>query len=259
VLVEKPLATTLEEADHMIAAADDAGVLLMVAESVRFHPTYLEAADLIRSGAVGDLFLARIVREHQMHDYLRHRPWFLEHPSGGILYSGGIHDFEILRMLTGEIEHVYGLQGRKALPEMAGDDTSVALVGLKGGAVALIVESFSTRTPRPGVHITIHGSQGSLWAYRDSIRLYSSPLDGQQDQIQAWTVRSGDTFWTEVAHFLDCLDKGVEPITSGRDQRWPLLAVLATYASIRDGKRVYLCEFDRSQSTPRSVHWPYQE
>jgi predicted dehydrogenase len=251
VLVEKPLATTLDEADHMIAAAGDAGVCLMVAEPVRFDQAYLKAAGLIGSGALGDLFLVRISREHQMHEYLRQRPWFLEHPSGGILYSGGIHDFEILRMLAGEIEHVYGLQGSKVLPEMAGDDTSVALVGLQGGAAAVIVESFSTRTPHPGVHITAHGSHGSMWVHRDQVRLYDAAQDGQEGWVKAWEVPQGDTFVAEIAHFLDCLDTGGEPITGARDQRKPLLAVLATYASIRNSQRVYLAGFDRTQSRPR--------
>ena len=49
-----------------------------------------------------------------------------------------------------------------------------------------------------------------------------------------------------MAHFYDCLDDGSEPLTSGRDQRRPLLAVLATYASLQRGARVYLSEFDTS-------------
>jgi predicted dehydrogenase len=244
VLVEKPLATTLDEADRMIAAADAAGVVLMVAEPVRFHGAYLKAADLIRSGAVGDVFLVRISREHHMHDYLRRRPWFLEHPAGGIMYSGGIHDFDILRMLAGEVEHVYGLAGHKVLPEMAGDDTSVALAGLQSGAAAVIAESFSSRTPHPGVHIAVYGSQGSMWVHRDRIRLYNAPDDGREEQTQTWTAPPGDTFLAEIAHFIECLDTGAEPMTSARDQRWPLLAVLATYASIQEGKRVYLAERD---------------
>lgn len=50
VVVEKPIAATLAEADHMIAAADAAGVRLMVAESVRFHPHYLAVRDLVQAG-----------------------------------------------------------------------------------------------------------------------------------------------------------------------------------------------------------------
>jgi predicted dehydrogenase len=244
VLVEKPLAATLAEADAMIAAADAAKVHLMVAENVRFNATYIRASELIRSGALGDVFLARIAREHEMHDYLRQRPWFLEQPSGGIMYSGGIHDFELLRMLAGEIEHVYGLMGRKVLPEMRGDDTSVALVGLESGAAAVIVESFSLKTPRPGVHGSVHGSRSSLWFGGSRLELYAAEQDGRQDLVEEIEVPPGDTFQAELAHFLDCLEGEAKPITSAREERKPLVAVLATYESIRRAGRVYMAELD---------------
>jgi predicted dehydrogenase len=251
VLVEKPLAVTLDEADAMIAAADEACVWLLVAETARFDAATQRAADLIRSGLLGDLFLVRLSREHHMHDYLRQRPWFLRDPAGGITYSGGIHDFETLRLLAGEIEHLYALPARTVLPEMAGDDSSVAVVGLQSGAAALLAESFSLRTPHPGVHITVHGSRGSLWLYRDQLRVYTAPHDGHPDQVQRWTIDPGDTFVAEISHWLDCLDRGFRPNPaspiSAREQRKPLLAVLAAYASMQRRERVALSELD----TPR--------
>jgi predicted dehydrogenase len=250
VLVEKPLAATLDQADAMLAAAAAASTHLLVAETARFNAAYLKAAALIRSGELGDLFLLRISREHQMHAYLRQRPWFLSDPAGGIMYSGGIHDFETLRMLAGKVEHVYALPARKALPEMRGDDSSVALVGLHSGAAAVLAESFSLRTDRPGVHITAHGSRGSLWLYGSEIRLYAHAEDGRPEDVREWTVDPGDTFYSEIAHWLDCLDRGLgagqaSPI-SAVEQYKPLLAVLAAYASMRQGKRITLTEFGKS-------------
>jgi predicted dehydrogenase len=244
VLIEKPLATTLAEADAMIAAADAAGTKLMVAENVRFDATYIRVAELIGSGALGELSLVRISREHQMHDYLRRRPWFLQEPSGGIMVSGGIHDFELLRMLAGEVEHVYGLAGAKVLPEMVADDTSVALAGMQNGAAAVLVESFSLRTSSPGVHGTAHGSQASVWFHRDRIQLYAAAQDGQPDLKKEIRVPAVDTFQEEMAHFLDCVERDADPITDGREERRPLVAVLATYESMRRGERITLAEFD---------------
>jgi predicted dehydrogenase len=248
VLVEKPLATTLSEADAMIAAAETARICLLVAETARFNRAYLKAAKLFQSGVLGDLFLIRISREHQMHDYLRQRPWFLREPAAGITYSGGIHDFETLRMLAGEVEHVYALPARKVLPEMSGDDSSVVLAGLQSGAAAVLAESFSLRTPRPGVHLTAHGSQGSLWLYDGEIRLYDAPQDGHSEGVQHWAVDPGDTFAAEIAHWLDCLDQGTDltSVISAREQRKPLLAVLASYASMQRGERIPLIEFERT-------------
>jgi predicted dehydrogenase len=255
VLVEKPLATTLREADAMIAAADRAGIRLLVAETARFNAATQQAAALIQDDALGDLFLVRISREHQMHDYLVQRPWFLSEPSGGITFSGGIHDFETLRLLAGEIAHVYALPARKVLPEMAGDDSSVALVGLQSGAAAVLTESFSLRTPRPGVHITAHGSEGSLWLYGEEIRLYTAPQDGQSDQVQQWTVDGRDPFVAEIQHWLDCLDQSLvsgqelASVVDAREQRKPLLAVLAAHASMQRGDRVILSELEQARES----------
>ncbi len=245
VLVEKPLATTLAEADEMIAAADLAGVKLMVAENVRYNHLYLKLVEIIASGQLGELSLIRIAREHQMHDYLRQRPWFLSDPFAGIMVSGGVHDYELLRMLGGEIEHVYGLVGPKALPEMQADDNSVAAVGLQSGVSALIVESFSLRTPRPGINGIIHGSLGSLWFADDHYELYTQHEDGHVAQAKHVTVPPGETFVAETSHFLDCLEQDLEPITSAREERQPLVAVIATYESFRRGARVYLAEVER--------------
>ncbi|NIM94013.1 MAG: Gfo/Idh/MocA family oxidoreductase [Anaerolineales bacterium] len=244
VLVEKPLANNIVEADAMITAAEAVGVQLMVAENVRFDATNQRVSEMLKEGVVGDIFLIRISREHQMHEYLRSRPWFLEQESAGIMVSGGIHDFELLRMLGGEIEHVYGLVAPKAIPEMKADDTSVALVQLVSGVSAVIVESFSIRTPEPHVKASVHGSDGSLWFYRDLIRIYKAPEDGMTEAVEEIKVSPQDTFLAEMEHFLDCLDSGAEPITSGREERKPLAAVQATYLSFKTGKRVYPADLE---------------
>ena len=202
-LVEKPIATSLDEADAMIAAADRAGVTLMVAENVRCNRLYLELVEIIKGGQLGDLSLIRIAREHQMHDYLRRRPWFLSDPFAGIMVSGGIHDCELLRMLGGEIEHVYGLIGPKALAEMQADENSVVVVRLASGAKALIVESFSMRTPTPGVNAVIQGSLGSLWFSGDRCVRYTSTrktgMNRRRCRLRSSQAtpswQRSDTFW----------------------------------------------------------------
>jgi predicted dehydrogenase len=125
---------------------------------------------------------------------------------------------------------------------MVGEDTGVALIGLWDGAMAVLVESFSLRTPDPGVHGTVHGTLGSLWFSRGHIQLYSAPEDGQQHLVEEMEIPLCDTFKAEIAHLLDCLEQGVDPRTSGREERKPLVAVLATYESIQRGERVYLVE-----------------
>lgn len=248
ILIEKPISATLAEADAMIKAASSASVTLMVAENVRYDNIFIQAAELAQSGKLGELFLVRISREHNMRAYLNQRPWFLTDKYAGIMVSGGIHDFELLRMLAGEIEHVYALKGTKVFDEMCADDNSVALAGMKNGAVATIVETYFMRTPQSGVFCSVHGSKGSMWFHgfrSESIRLYLADQDDRPGLGEEVKVSYQDTFVTEMAHFLDCLeDPDLEPITSGREERKPLVAVMAAYESFRTGQRVILDEFD---------------
>jgi predicted dehydrogenase len=231
VLVEKPFATSLPDADAMIAAAARARRLLMVAENVRYDAVYLRMAELIFSGAIGAPFLCRICRDHQMHDSLRARPWFFTDPTGGIMWSGGIHDIETVRMMMGDapIQEVYATAARKTLTEMTTDDTSVAIFRTEGGGVAVLSESFSTHAPHgERIRVEVFGPEGSLLADGDGTLTIVTPGgDTREEQ-----VAQEDTFTTEIRHFLDCIQAGEEPATAAWAMRPGLAAILAAQASM---------------------------
>lgn len=252
VLCEKPIAATLEEADRMIEAADRAGVILMVAENVRFSPLYRKVRDLLADGAIGRPALIQMTREcYLTRSFLEDRRWFLDRraAAGGIMMSGGIHDFETMRMLIGEVESVRALRARQRFTEMEGDDTSVALVRFRDGTVGTLVESFVMKSlataAGPEVHtLRIDGDLGSL-SVRDgqTIRVFSERpeyLPGGSLAQHDLYVPEADTFALEIAHFLESVQARQEPITSGRSQRAPLEIVLAAYRSMESGESVRL-------------------
>jgi predicted dehydrogenase len=256
VLVEKPIAATLDEADRMIGAAGAAGVRLMVAESVRFHPHYLAVRDLVRSGAIGRPALLQMTRQAYLREsFLRDRPWFLDAKAavGGIMMSGGVHDFETMRMVVGEVESIHALRAPQRFVEMEGDDTSVALVRFRGGAVGTLVESFLMKSldtaAGPEVHtLRIDGELGSIAAREGTaIRVFSERPSGEHTVNDAAPlvqhelhVPAADVFEREIAHFVECVRTGREPETSGLDQRRPLEIVLAAYRSMESGHPVTL-------------------
>ena len=167
------------------------------------------------------------------------------------MMSGGIHDFETMRMLIGEVESIQALRARQRFVEMQGDDTSVALVRFCDGTVGTLVESFVMKSLTTAAGSEIHtlridGDLGSI-SVRDgrTIRLFSEREDflpgGGLAQHHIY-VLPADTFALEIEHFLQCIRSGEEAITSGRSQRRPLEIVLAAYQSMESGGQlVMLC------------------
>ena len=248
VLVEKPIAATLEGADRMIAAAAAAQVVLMVAETVRFDSLLRRAVELVRDGAIGPPALAQITRQAYLRSsFLNDRKWFLDRESaaGGIMMSGGVHDFDILRILLGEPVSVYAVSVRQRFTEMHCDDTSVAIVNFPNGVTGTLTESFLMKTVvtagGPEEHrLRVDGDAGSLVVdgRQQTIQLFSElPPYQLPDSLVAHEIRvpPADAFEREVRHFLSCIEDKTEPITSGRLQRRNLELVLAAYASMASG------------------------
>lgn len=234
VLVEKPFATSISEADAMIATAARTGRILMVAENVRYDAVYQRMAAHIADGAIGAPFLCRIFRDHHMHDDLRERPWFFTDPTGGIIWSGGIHDIETVRMLMGDapVVEVYATAARKTLHEMETDDTSVGIFRMDGGGVAFLSESFSTHVPGGArIRAEVFGPDGSLLADGDDVLTIVRPGGGSTVE----RIATEDTFTTEVRHFLDCITTGDTPITAAPAMRPGLAAILAAQTSMALG------------------------
>lgn len=249
IVCEKPLATSLAEADQMIAAAERAGVLLMVAENVHYDPLFQRVRALLHDGAIGRVALLTLTRHADLaRSFREERPWFLDahQAAGGMMMTGGIHDVETLRLLHGEIAWVWAQPAPRRVPEMTGDDTSLAVVRFGDGALGLLLESMaSKRLGTAGgaeVHtLQVEGAWGSLAVDGDRrIRVYSERSERGAPTEQVLAVPPADTFAAESAHFLAAIRSGTSPRTSGRSQRRALEIVLAAYHSMASGHPVTL-------------------
>jgi predicted dehydrogenase len=249
VLVEKPIAATLEEAQAMIEAAETDGLVLMVAENEVYSPLYRKVRDLVVEGIIGKPALVQMTRgAYATEDYKRNRPWFLDaqRAAGGMMMSGGIHDVEKLRMIIGEISSVQAFQAPKRCPEMGGDDTGIALLRFENGAVGTMIQSNSYKSAVTAAGEEIHrlridGELGSIEAvgtHGGRIRVFSEKPDVVAEGSYFETeivVAQKDTFHLEIAHFLDCLESGRSPITAGSKMRRSLEIILGAYRSMEEG------------------------
>ena len=131
VICEKPLCTTMAEADRMIQACASAGVKLMYAEELCFAPKYVRAKQLVDSGALGDLYLLKQCEKHDG----PHAAWFwdVELSGGGVTLDMGCHGFEFFRWMLDKLEavSVYADMGTFVHTDRTrGDDDAIIIVAL---------------------------------------------------------------------------------------------------------------------------------
>ena len=123
VLLEKPLAPSVEAADRILAAARNAGTVFMVAENAQYWPEVLTVRDLIRDGAIGDVVTARAATFFPAlgEFYGGEQPWRFDRAAagGGVAIDTGSHWLRPLRIWLGEVDEVVAALGYPA-PRHAG-------------------------------------------------------------------------------------------------------------------------------------------
>ena len=168
VLLEKPMANDLEEADKIIAAGEKAGKILAVNENFRFEPAIIKAKEIMDAGDIGKPFMIMINDLYWMAELTTVNPAYkwrrkLEGNAGGVLFDRGVHNAAVLNYLGGEVETVYGtcMNPQKY---WEGDETSVIVATHKNGIVSNYTQSWNTiglpewDQPR----FLIFGTEGSI-------------------------------------------------------------------------------------------------
>lgn len=252
ILCEKPIANSLDNANRMIEAAERNNIVLMVAENEIFSPLYIEVRELLRKSVIGKPALVHLNRGCYLEkSFIKDRPWFLKsnQAAGGMMMSGGIHDFEKLRMIIGEIIQVFSMRAPQRISQMEGDDTSVALLKFKNNAIGIMIQSYIMKNALTASGTELHtlridGEYGSIVAagtHGGTIRIYSDRKnikDNEKYVEEEIIIPEKDTFQLEIDHFLKCILEDIEPVTSGKRMKKSLKLVMAAYESIATGMPV---------------------
>jgi UDP-N-acetylglucosamine 3-dehydrogenase len=226
VLVEKPMAITLEEADQMVGAAAAAGRLLMPAHNVRFAPSCTAAAGALAQGRIGLLVAVRAVLGHTgPDDWAPGTDWFFDRKrsGGGALIDLGVHLFDLVRAVTGDEITVEGtaMRPRAGNPDI--EDAAEVAFRLGSGAIGSLRASWDT-TPPSGLQLTLVGTEGTIAAQSGKFGppTLSSP-DGSQVQLELPPPGN------PCAAFIDAVAGRAPLPVDGRDGRAALAAVLSAY------------------------------
>jgi predicted dehydrogenase len=223
VLLEKPIALTLEDADALGAAAAASGRVLMVGHVLRFMPEVAELRRVLASGELGRPLSASAIRLSAPPDW---NDWMLEpERSGGTLVDLAIHDLDVLGALLGPARRV---QARAS----AGGRHVIALVEHEHGE-AVVEASHAMPASYPftarlrvlcerGVleHRFVAGAGDEVAGDVVSV-LGIHPADGPAREFSA----PGDPWQAQIEHFLDCVESGTEPADGSFAQARAALAI----------------------------------
>lgn len=248
VLVEKPMALSVEECDAMIAAADAAAVDLSVIMTMRFDANFARTRELVEAGAIGEVRMLRLSGLTPGYD-MGHKTWIGDPGEGGVLLDWGSHAFDILRWfaaadpirLSAEFAHF----SDAAVPE----PTAMVQLAYANGVLAQVWMSYEL--PAPGLdsafRLWIVGSEGIIEVSRfGRLRLGRGKTwrvvaeDGPADwslERRNDPVRLGSPV-AQVRDWVDSVRAGMPSSARPGDARWAIRQVEAAYRAWRTGEVV---------------------
>jgi len=251
ILMEKPFAASVEEADKMVAAVARARVKVQVGHSARSHPVTLQVRGLLRDGAIGKLLEVRARGKED------------KRAGGEDLIVLGTHCFDMMRFLAGDPAWVFAhvtdgarevgrTSGRKAtepVGTVAGDDIA-AMFAFPGGVTGYFGSKANDVAGGPRFGVTFYGSHGAIWMplgnvpQEPAMILRAPNWAGAWEQVPppasaAFSSRH-EANLLMVRDLLSAVEGNREPVCSARDGRWAVEMVGGIYQSQISGARVEL-------------------
>lgn len=255
IILEKPIAHTLEAADAIVHAAKQHKVKLMYAETLCFSPKYVRAKQLVDEDAIGKLYMVKQGDKHSG----PHSDWFYDvnRSGGGSIMDMGCHGIEWARWMFGKPKPksvVAHCQRVLHTQRTRGEDNSVIILEFEGGGIAVIEDSWA-RHGGMDDRIELYGTEGVIYCdlvHGSSMETYSQKGYGyaveKAGETRGWTSTVFEEahisgFPHEMRHFIQCVLDDQTPRETGDDGRATLEIIYAAYESAGTGRR---------------ITWPYQ-
>jgi predicted dehydrogenase len=237
VFCEKPMALKLEDCDSMIAAAERAGLALMIGHVMRFYPGCSSAKRAIADGEIGrpiacDVFRTGWVEVGSWAQSWRHSKELCDNS----LFESTIHEIDLMRWFMGDVESVQGYGSNFLHPELDYDDCTIASLRFKSGALGTLASGYAFRL---GDHrMRVNGAMGA--AHIDFDASTVSIVTKEKPKRTAPLMSDVDPYAAELGHFMDCLSHGKRPFTGGLEGRGAVEIATAINRSAQSGRRVDL-------------------
>ncbi|MCG8670038.1 MAG: Gfo/Idh/MocA family oxidoreductase [Pseudomonadales bacterium] len=250
IVVEKPMALTLDDADAMIKACDAAGVKLFVVKQNRFNVPVVKARQALDAGRFGKLVLGTVrvrwCRPQAYYDQDSWRgTWALD---GGVLTNQASHHVDLLEWMMGDIESVYAMS-TTALVDIEAEDTAVVSVRFKNGALGVIEATTAARPKDLEGSLSILGETGTVeiggFAVNNmKVWNFSESQEGDSDVMEKYSVNPPNVYGfghqAYYEHVVDSVLNNKKQLVDGFQGRKSLELINAIYESIETKKEVFL-------------------
>jgi predicted dehydrogenase len=242
ILVEKPLAMTLKEADEIIATAKYNKVKLMAGHNMRYMGQHAKAKELVDQDVIGKPYM--LVASVHVYGRIGGFRTILKQMGGGTLIDSGVHRFDLIRWIMGEVKRIYGKTGRYLNLQMEGEDCAVVVMEFESGAIGTFSCSWSAKASEPEETLQIFGPKGSIIATYISqsleVRTETPPPGWQNLSRFVFPIDQAGSMKLELEAFARSIINDTETPITGEDGKKALELTLATYLSSDTGLPINL-------------------
>lgn len=250
IIVEKPMALTLDDADAMIQACDNVGIKLFVVKQNRFNVPVVKLREALEADRFGKLVLGTVrvrwCRDQRYYDQDPWRgTWALD---GGVLTNQASHHIDLLLWMLGDVESVFA-KSTTALVNIEAEDTAVVVLKFKSGALGIIEATTATRPADLEGSISILGERGSVeiggFAVNEmKVWRFTAPDAGDADVMTKYSVNPPSVYGfghqAYYEHVVSCLAEESRQLVDGLVGRRSLELINAIYESVETGREVFL-------------------
>lgn len=250
VVVEKPMALTLDDADAMIRACDENGVKLFVVKQNRFNVPVVKLREALESGRFGKLVLGTVrVRWCRTQEYYNQDAWRGTWAmDGGVLTNQASHHVDLLEWMMGDVESVFA-KSTTALVDIEAEDTAIVTLKFKNGALGIIEATTAVRPKDLEGSISVLGEKGTVeiggFAVNKMLHWnFADKINGDEEVMEKYSVNPPNVYGfghqAYYEHVVDCILNDKHQLVDGLEGRRSLELISAIYESIETGKEVFL-------------------
>ncbi len=265
VAVEKPLSSSLDDCDRIIRSVTKAGTIGTTICQRRFYPPSMRIRNAIDEGKLGKPILGTVnMLGWRDMAYYKSDPWrgTWKGEGGGVLVNQAPHQLDLLLWYMGEVEELFGYWDTLNHPDLEVEDTAIACIKFKNGALGNIVVS-NSQNPALFGNVRIHGENGaSVGVQTDGGAMFIAgvsaiteppvndiwTINGENEKLSVWKREDADFFSTidslyyfhrqQLGDFLRAIIEKRSPLITLEDGRRTVELFTAIYRSKRDGKTI---------------------